>query len=115
MTHTGALTFVKSSWSTGNGGDCVEWAFTPAGVQVRDSKDRLGTQLHYTLAEWDQLTATAATGATHPSVTTTPHGTRLTGQGSELNFTPTEWHAFTLAARHGETRHLITRECCGRL
>ncbi|HEY4007777.1 MAG TPA: DUF397 domain-containing protein, partial [Pseudonocardia sp.] len=56
MTHTGALTFVKSSWSGGNGGNCVEWAFTPAGVQVRDSKDRLGTQLHYTLAEWDQLT-----------------------------------------------------------
>jgi len=34
-----ALNWVKSSYSSGEGGECVEVAATPGTVHVRDSKD----------------------------------------------------------------------------
>lgn len=44
----------KSSYSSGNGGDCVEVAFLADGcVAIRDSKDKgHGPALVFTLAEW---------------------------------------------------------------
>jgi hypothetical protein len=97
-------TFVKSSWSGGNGGECVEWAVTRTGVHVRDSKDPVGPELFLTFAEWDDLTSAAADGTAHSSVLRTDHGVRLTGRGGALSFTPAEWNAFVLAARAGECR-----------
>ncbi len=43
----------KSSYSNGNGGNCVEVAQNMAGiVAVRDSKDQSGPALIFTAAEW---------------------------------------------------------------
>jgi hypothetical protein len=43
----------KSSWSAGNGGDCVEVAGNlPGAVAVRDSKDPQGPVLTFSTAEW---------------------------------------------------------------
>lgn len=43
----------KSSFSNGNGGNCVEVARNlPGIVAVRDSKDRSGPALIFTTAEW---------------------------------------------------------------
>jgi hypothetical protein len=104
MTDTESRTFVKSSWSGGNGGDCVEWAFAAGGVHVRDSKDRSGPELFFTFPEWDDLTAKAASGAAHESVSVAGHGVRLTGRGGELLFTHSEWDAFVAGAEAGECR-----------
>jgi Domain of unknown function (DUF397) len=41
-----------SSYSSGNGGQCVEVATGPAAVAVRDSKDRGGPALVFTPAQW---------------------------------------------------------------
>jgi hypothetical protein len=41
-----------SSYSSGNGGQCVEVATSPAAVGVRDSKDRGGPALVFTPAQW---------------------------------------------------------------
>ncbi|MGX2997469.1 DUF397 domain-containing protein [Streptomyces sp. JNUCC 64] len=49
-TRTSPLHWVKSSYSTQNGGSCVEWAPTYASatgtVPVRDSKDPVGPVLN---------------------------------------------------------------------
>jgi hypothetical protein len=43
----------KASYSTGNGGNCVEVARNlPGAVVVRDSKDPGGTALLFALAPW---------------------------------------------------------------
>jgi Domain of unknown function (DUF397) len=48
----------KSSYSTGNGGACVEVAANlPGVVAVRDSKDPAGPKLIFTPAEWEAFTA----------------------------------------------------------
>lgn len=44
--------WIKSSYSTASGPDCVEVAVTPGTVRVRDSKDRRGPQLAFTLDTW---------------------------------------------------------------
>lgn len=49
---TGA-TWFKSSFSGNNGGECVEVAFLPAGVGVRDSKEQgRGPVLLFAPDEW---------------------------------------------------------------
>ena len=54
----------KSSYSGGNGGNCVEVAATlPDAVAVRDSKDPDGPKLIFTPAAWAAFTATIRTGA----------------------------------------------------
>jgi hypothetical protein len=103
MTDT-APHFVKSSFSGGNGGDCVEWACTSTGVQVRDSKHPDGPELRLSYAEWDTLTTAVAAGTTHHAVTPGPHDVLLTGPDAELSFTPAEWRAFTTGTQAGETR-----------
>ena len=49
-----ALEWVKSSYSSNDGPDCVEVAITPArtSVHVRDSKDTSGPQLALTPEAW---------------------------------------------------------------
>ncbi|MEV7009408.1 DUF397 domain-containing protein [Streptosporangium sp. NPDC051022] len=49
--------WVKSSFSGGNGGNCVEVAQLSGGrVGVRDSKDRSGPALVFTAGEWAAFT-----------------------------------------------------------
>ncbi|MGI5443845.1 DUF397 domain-containing protein [Streptomyces shenzhenensis] len=62
MHNTDNLTFVKSSYSGGNGA-CVEVATTPDGGRaVRDTKDRgSGTQF-YTRDEWAAFVAGVKAG-----------------------------------------------------
>ena len=56
MDLTGAV-WRKSSYSAGNGGDCVEVATAlPAAVAVRDSKDPDGPKLIFTPAGWAAFT-----------------------------------------------------------
>lgn len=47
------LTWVKSSYSSGQGDNCVEVAGLPeGGFAVRDSKDTKGPVLDFTASEW---------------------------------------------------------------
>ncbi|MFE7559492.1 DUF397 domain-containing protein [Kitasatospora sp. NPDC057500] len=46
------LVWFKSSYSGGEGGDCVEVAEAAGLVLVRDSKDKSGPQLAFSLAAW---------------------------------------------------------------
>jgi hypothetical protein len=53
----------KSSYSSGNGGNCVEIARNlPGVVAVRDSKDPDGPVLMLTWAEWQRFAAGVKTG-----------------------------------------------------
>ena len=104
MTSKDTRRFVKSTWSGGNGGNCVEWAITSTGVYVRDSKDRDGAELRFAHAEWDDLAGSAASGTPHSSVSVADDGVRMTGRGGELFFTHAEWDAFVAGARAGECR-----------
>lgn len=53
----------KSSYSNGNGGDCVEVADLQEGIRaVRDSKDPSGPALRFSAAEWSTFTAAVRTG-----------------------------------------------------
>ncbi|GAA1719393.1 DUF397 domain-containing protein [Streptomyces yatensis] len=47
------LSWFKSSYSSGEGGMCVEVAATADTVRVRDSKDRHGSQLAFSIRQWD--------------------------------------------------------------
>ncbi|MFI1092815.1 DUF397 domain-containing protein [Streptomyces sp. NPDC020917] len=47
-----ALDWHKSSYSGSSGDNCVEVATCPSTVHVRDSKDKEGPQLAFTPAEW---------------------------------------------------------------
>ncbi len=52
----------KSSYSNGNGGDCVEVADLPSGLAVRDSKNPSGPALTFTRAAWSAWTAALRSG-----------------------------------------------------
>jgi hypothetical protein len=53
----------KSSYSNGNGGDCVEVADLPGGgLAVRDSKSRTGPALMFTATQWAVFTADVRAG-----------------------------------------------------
>ncbi|WP_344383533.1 DUF397 domain-containing protein [Streptomyces thermolineatus] len=56
------LAWFKSSYSGGEGGDCVEVAASPGAVHVRDSKDRTGPVLSFTADEWAAFVEFAARG-----------------------------------------------------
>jgi hypothetical protein len=47
----------KASYSTNNGGNCVEAATLPGVVAVRDSKDPDGSKLTFLSADWRAFTA----------------------------------------------------------
>ena len=53
----------KSSYSSGNGGNCVEAASLAAGLLVRDSKDPDGPALAIAPADWNTFTDLVKTGA----------------------------------------------------
>jgi hypothetical protein len=53
----------KSSYSGGNGGNCVEVALLrDGGMAVRDSKDPDGARLEFTADEWAAFTAGVKAG-----------------------------------------------------
>jgi hypothetical protein len=53
----------KSSYSNGNGGDCVEIAdLNGGGRAVRDSKNPTGPALTFTAAQWAAFTAGVRAG-----------------------------------------------------
>ena len=51
----------KSTFSGDNGGNCLEAATVPAGVLVRDSKDRAGMVLMFSLSAWREFARTLKT------------------------------------------------------
>jgi uncharacterized protein DUF397 len=58
-----SATWRKSSYSGGNGGDCVEVAVLASGRRaVRDSKDPAGPALTFGPAEWRAFTARLRAG-----------------------------------------------------
>lgn len=63
--HRGAeplahLHWRKSSYSAGDGGECVEVAYSAASVHVRDSKDRDGARLTVGRNQWTEFVRTVA-------------------------------------------------------
>ncbi|WP_406148721.1 DUF397 domain-containing protein [Streptomyces sp. NBC_01012] len=57
---TTELAWFKSSYSGGGGGNCVEIAFGPAAVLVRDSKDTLRRGLTVSPGAWSAFAVLAA-------------------------------------------------------
>ncbi|MFJ4792340.1 MULTISPECIES: DUF397 domain-containing protein [Streptomycetaceae] len=47
------LAWFKSSYSSGEGGECVEVAEATSAVLVRDSKDKSGPSLTFSPAAWE--------------------------------------------------------------
>ncbi|MGW2790573.1 DUF397 domain-containing protein [Streptomyces sp. NPDC001251] len=56
---TTELTWFKSSYSGGDGDNCVEIALHPEAVLVRDSKDTRITTLHVSPRAWAAFTTQA--------------------------------------------------------
>jgi hypothetical protein len=46
------LTWRKSTYSTSNGGDCVEVGTSPNTIAIRDSKSPFGATLAFTPGKW---------------------------------------------------------------
>ena len=64
MDHLSNVTWRKSSYSGGNGGDCVEVAMLPDNSRaVRDSKDPEGPKLVFAPATWRAFAAAVKGGA----------------------------------------------------
>ncbi|MCF6521751.1 DUF397 domain-containing protein [Streptomyces sp. JJ36] len=59
------LTWVKSSYSSNDGPDCVEVAAAPGAVHVRDSKDTTRPGLTVSPACWTAFTRHAASKEAH--------------------------------------------------
>lgn len=53
-------TWTKSSYSGGEGGNCVEVADCRCAVHVRDSKDAEGAMLSFGAGQWDAFLRFAA-------------------------------------------------------
>jgi hypothetical protein len=58
-TSDSALSWFKSSYSTPQGGDCIEIAPTPHTIHVRDSKDPDGPILRFPPDAWADFVAYA--------------------------------------------------------
>jgi hypothetical protein len=58
---TEELAWFKSSYSSGEGGACVEVAACPGTVHVRDSKDKQGPQLAFSPTGWAAFVSFAGT------------------------------------------------------
>ncbi len=52
---TAPLHWKKSSYSAGDGGECVEVALSHASVHIRDSKDAEGTRLTVGCDQWTEF------------------------------------------------------------
>lgn len=65
----------KSSYSSGNGGQCVEVALNlPGTVAVRDSKDPGGTTLVFAAATWRSFTSLASRNTVPPTAAVRAEG-----------------------------------------
>jgi Domain of unknown function (DUF397) len=65
---TDRLTWVKSSYSGGSGGNCVEVAaLHDGGRAVRDSKHADGPMLTFTTADWEAFLRNAKRGGFDPA------------------------------------------------
>ncbi|MDX3227420.1 DUF397 domain-containing protein [Streptomyces sp. ME19-01-6] len=53
----GGAAWTKSSYSSGQGGECVECAEISHGIAVRDSKNPDGPRLHFTASAWQAFLA----------------------------------------------------------
>ncbi|MFJ1754945.1 DUF397 domain-containing protein [Kitasatospora sp. NPDC088134] len=63
MKQKDTLEWRKSSYSGGNGGECIEIATTTAAmIAVRDSKDPYGPQLRFSNEAWAAFAVAAASG-----------------------------------------------------
>ncbi|MEF9908003.1 DUF397 domain-containing protein [Streptomyces sp. P9-A2] len=51
------LHWFKSTYSGGDGGECVEVAADPTAIHVRDSKERGGPQLAFAWSAWSGFVA----------------------------------------------------------
>ncbi|MFD9289853.1 DUF397 domain-containing protein [Streptomyces sp. NPDC060030] len=60
QSHIDQLVWRKSSYSSEEGGECVEVATRPARVHVRDSKDTTGAALAVEPAAWAAFVEFAA-------------------------------------------------------
>ena len=58
MEGTNAVTWRKSSFSGGNGGQCVEAGSIPGAVLVRDTTNRNGGTLAFSAQAWKAFAAT---------------------------------------------------------
>lgn len=58
--HSSELAWTKSSYSTDDGPACVEVAFAPVTVHVRDSKDVQGAHLTFGPQQWTSFVSYAA-------------------------------------------------------
>jgi hypothetical protein len=56
------LRWFTSSFSGGNGNNCVEVAFLPGAVAVRDTKDRTLAPHRYPVASWAEFLAAVRSG-----------------------------------------------------
>jgi len=64
MEHISGLSWRTSSYSGGNGGACVEVAArTSGGVLVRDTRDRQGPALRFTVGAWKRFADRVRSGA----------------------------------------------------
>jgi hypothetical protein len=52
VSHVPESAWFKSSYSSGEGGQCVEVADCPGTVRVRDSKDKKGPVLFFASGRW---------------------------------------------------------------
>jgi hypothetical protein len=65
---TDRLTWVKSSYSGGSGGNCVEVAALPDGGRaVRDSKDADGPVLVFASSQWEAFLCGVKEGRLDPA------------------------------------------------
>jgi hypothetical protein len=58
--NTAALAWHKSSYSSDEGGNCLEMATTPATIRIRDSKQPAGPVLTLSPATWSEFLRSAA-------------------------------------------------------
>jgi hypothetical protein len=56
----------KATYSTGNGGNCVEVGTAPRAVAVRDSKDPEGPNLAFAPGRWQDFTRSVKNDQTAP-------------------------------------------------
>lgn len=60
------LRWIKSSYSNGSGGECVEVAAAAGRLLVRDSKDAAGGVLAFSAAAWAAFIADVRDGSLRP-------------------------------------------------
>lgn len=62
VSRASELAWYKSSYSAGNGGDCVEAAAADTAVHIRDSKQSGGPTLRVGAVQWTTFVRMAARG-----------------------------------------------------